>query len=116
MQMTLLCYHQVLETLKNSTIDLSSLLAAAADVGLHVNATKTKVLILNHPWSPPLQVEDINLDFDDHFNYPGSFIAAAENDVKKLQGQAWDAFWRLECIWKSKLPIAIKVAFTSVPF
>ena len=25
------------------------------------------------------------------------------------QGQAWDAFWRLERIWKSNLPIAIKV-------
>ena len=25
------------------------LVLAAADVGLHVNATKTKVLILNHP-------------------------------------------------------------------
>ncbi|CAH3175103.1 unnamed protein product, partial [Porites evermanni] len=68
--------------------------AAAADVGLHVNATKTKFLILNHPWSPPLQVKNINLDFDDDFNYPGSFIATTENDVKKLQGQEWDAFWR----------------------
>ena len=85
------------------------LVLAAADVGLHVNATKTKVLILNHPWSLPLQVKNIDLDFDDDFNYPGSFIATTENDVKKLQGQAWDAFWRLESIGKSNLPIAIKV-------
>ena len=82
------------------------LVLAAADVGLHVNATKTKVLILNHPWSPPLQVKNIDLDFDDDFNYPGSFIATTENYVKKLQGQ----FGSLTCRLLSRF------AFTSVPF
>ena len=78
------------------------LVLAAADVGLHVNATKTKVLILNHPWSPPLQVKNIDLDFDDDFNYPGSFIATTEN--YKVN---WEETTR--SIGKSNLPIAIKV-------
>ena len=84
-----------------------SLVLAAADVGLHVNATKTKVLILNHPWSPPLQVKNIDLDFDDDFNYPGSFIATTENYVKKLQGQLGSLTFRL---------LSRLFAFTSVPF
>ena len=78
------------------------LVLAAADVGLHVNATKTKVLIRNHPWSPPLQVKNIDLDFDDDFNYPGSFIATTEN--YKVN---WEETTR--SIGKSNLPIAIKV-------
>ena len=82
------------------------LVLAAADVGLHVNVTKTKVLIRNHPWSPPLQVKNIDLDVDDDFNYPGSFIATTENYVKKLQGQLGSLTCRL----------LSRFAFTSVPF
>ena len=50
-----------------------------------------------------------DLDFVDNFNYLGSYFATTENDVKKRQGQAWGAFWRLERIWNFNLPIAIKV-------
>ena len=40
---------------------LDRLVLAAADVGLHDNATKTKVLVLNHPWSPQPQVKTSTL-------------------------------------------------------
>ena len=35
-----------------------------------------------------------NIDFVDDFKYlVGSYIATTANDVKKRQGQEWDAFW-----------------------
>lgn len=43
------------------------LVLAALDVGLHVNATKTKVLVLSHPRSPTLRVNNIDFDFVDDF-------------------------------------------------
>ena len=42
-----------------------------------------------------LRVNNIGFDFVDDFKYlVGSYIATTENDVKKRQGQEWDAFWR----------------------
>ena len=54
-----------------------------------------------------------DLDFVDNFNYLGSYIATTENDVKKLQGQAWDASWRLKvrlfkCTVLSVLPYGLE--------
>ena len=36
---------------------------------------KPQVLVLNHPRSPPLRVNNIGFDSVDDFNYLGSYIA-----------------------------------------
>jgi len=85
----------LLSSIRDAQKFLDRLVLAALDVGLHVNATKTKVLVLNYPRSPPMRVNNIDFDFEDNFKYlVGSYIATTENDVKKRQGQEWDAFWR----------------------
>ena len=50
MQMTLLCYHQVLKTW---------FALAAEDVGLHIQDSKSKALVLNHLRSYFMQVTAI---------------------------------------------------------
>lgn len=85
----------LLSSIRDAQKFLDRLVLAALDVDLYVNATKTKVLVLNHLRSPPLRVNNIDFDFVDDFQYlVGSYIATTENDVKKRQGQEWDAFWR----------------------
>lgn len=99
------------ESIMSATELLHRVELAAANIGLFINAGKTKVMTLNmgdqagdlrSQWGEPIEnVED--------FIYLGSWIDGTERDIKVRKGKAWAALHRLKNIWKSKLSKSIKI-------
>jgi hypothetical protein len=64
----------------------------AANLGLHINASKTKVLSYNVQPAPVIKtISGDSLDIVEYFKYMGSYIANTEKDVNIRKGQAWHA-------------------------
>ena len=83
---------------------------AAASIGLHVYAHKTKYMCYN-------QTGDINtlegtpLKLVDKFTYLGSSVSSTEKDIDTRLTKAWTAIDRLSIIWKSDLTDKMKCSF-----
>ena len=89
---------------------LHSLKRAAAGIGLHVNAHKTKYMCFN-------QTDDIStlnvssLKLVDKFTYLGSSVSSTETDINTRLTKAWTTTDSLSVIWKSDLTDKIKRSF-----
>ena len=85
---------------------LASLHENSAQLGLHINIAKTKVLKSNHQQEgPPVTINGDTVEEVDNFCYLGSTIdntGGAEKDVKARIGKARTSFMLLKNIWKAK--------------
>ena len=87
-----------------------SLQRAAAGIGLHVNAHKTKYMCFN-------QTGDIStlngssLKLVNKFTYLGSSVSSTETDIDTWLAKAWTAINRLSVLWKSDLTDKMKRSF-----
>ena len=78
-------------------------------VGLKINKDKTKIFLVNYQLSNPVPIL-ATLEVVEHFKYLGAKIASSYNDFKQRRGIAWNQFWKLEKIWRSKdLTINLKL-------
>ena len=87
-----------------------SLERAAAGIGLHVNAHKTKYMCYN-PTGNIITLDGACLKLVDKFIYLGSSVASTEEDIDTRLTKAWTAIDRLSIIWKSDLTDKIKRSF-----
>ena len=89
---------------------LHNLERAAAGIGLHVNAHKTKYMCYN-------QTGDIStldrtpLKLVEKFTYLESSVSSTEKDIDTRLTKAWTAIYRLSIIWKSDLTDKIQRSF-----
>ena len=87
-----------------------SLETASGDIGLYVNAGKTKFISYNQTGS----IKTLNskaLKSVNSFTYLGSNIASTETDVKTQISKAWSAPDGFNAVWKPSLPNNIKRDF-----
>ena len=89
---------------------LYSLERVAPDIGLHVNAHKTKYMCFN-------QIGDICIQNDgsqklvDKFSNLGSRVSSTDTDIDTRLEKAWTAINRLSVIWKPELTDKMKRIF-----
>ena len=89
---------------------LRSLEQAAAGIGLHVNAHKTKYMCFNQ--TGDISTQDwSSLNQVDKFTYIGSSVSSTENDIDTWLMKAWTAIDKLLIIWKSDLTDKMKRSF-----
>ena len=85
---------------------LQSLERAAASIGLHVNAPKTKLMCFNQKGDIST-LDGTSLKLVDKFTYLGSSVSSTEKDIDK----AWRAIDKLSIVWKSNLTDKLKRSF-----
>ena len=79
---------------------LHSLERAAAGIGLHVNAHKTKYMCYNQT-GDITTLDRASLKLVNKFTYLGSSVSSIEKDIDTRLTKAWTAIERLSIIWKS---------------
>ena len=85
--------------------------ASAAQIGLVMNAKKTKVMAYNHSDNVRIMTTDgTQLEVVEDFKYLGSWIDNSEKDLKARKAEAWRACNKLTKIWKSDLTREIKIS------
>ena len=89
---------------------LHSLERAAASIGLHVNAHKTKYMCYNQTGDIST-LEGTPLKLVDKFTYLGSSVESTEKDIETRLTKAWTAINGLSIIWKSDLTDKMKRSF-----
>ena len=89
---------------------LHSLERAAAGIGLHVNAHKTKYMCYNQTGDIST-LDGTSLKLVDKFTYLGSSVSSTETDIDTRLTKAWTAIDRLSIIWKSDLTDKMKRSF-----
>ena len=89
---------------------LHSLEAAAADIGLHVNASKTEYICYRQD-GHIVTMDDSQLKKVENFNYLGSNVGSTEKDIQIRIAKAWKALNGMTIVWKSSLPEYIKRNF-----
>ena len=89
---------------------LQSLGWAAAGIGLHVNAHKTKYMGYNQTGDIST-LDGTSLKLVDKFTYRGSRVSSTEKDIDTRPTKAWTAIDRLSIIWKSDLTDKMKRGF-----
>ena len=85
---------------------------SASQVGLHLNATKTKILTSNIKNS--YSVTTLNgelLEHVNHFKYLGAYLPSSYHDFNTRKALAWSAANKLERIWKSNVNRELKLKF-----
>ena len=97
-------------TIGEASALLHSLEHAAQDIGLYVNADKTKHMCVNTQGTMNTINGELVKEVND-FTYLGSQIASTRKDVKCRIGKAWAALTKLTKIWKSSLPKNLKRRF-----
>ena len=91
---------------------LHSLEQAASQVGLLVNADKTKVMSINNSTTPQLVTASNTPLKDSHtFKYLGSLVPDSYKDFKQRKAQAWSAMAKLDRVWKSNISRKCKLHF-----
>ena len=85
--------------------------SAAKLIGLHINETKTEYMIFNQDGGEMKSLDDYKLKCVDDFVYLGSWINSCKKDVGVRINKAWAALRKLEPIWKSTLPMKLKMKF-----
>ena len=84
----------------------TSLNKIAEEIGLKINATKTKVIVITTQLSEPITINNIPVDTVDDFTYLGRVKSAEDGtkkDIKTRLPKARSAFARLKPVWKSKI-------------
>ena len=102
----------LLSELINQAQDLlTKVEVSAGQIGLVMNAKKTKVMAFNHDEEVKIITQDgSQLEVVQDFKYLGSWIASTEADVKTRKAEAWRACNKLKKIWKSDLSREIKTS------
>ena len=95
-------------SVENAQDQLDRVSKIAAEVGLVINASKTKVLTVNIK-EPKILLNNTELEVVTDFQYLGSYIGCADHDMKCRKGKAWSAFWLLQRVWSSSTPIQMKM-------
>ena len=91
---------------------LRSLNLQLEDVGLLINVHKTKYMTFNTDPNPSLNVKVKAIKLVSNFRSLGSWVTSSESDFKHRKSLAWNAFWKLEKLWRStSVNIKTKVAF-----
>ena len=92
---------------------LHNLERAAAGIGLHVNAHKTKYMCVNHIYinRRHFHTRRTSLKLVDKFTYLGSSVSSTEKDIDTRLTKAWMTIDKLMIIWKSDLTDKIKRSF-----
>ena len=104
-------YADDIALLANTPAQTETLLEqAAAGIGLHVNAHKTKYMCFNQRGDIST-VNGSSLKLVDKFTYLGSSVSSTETDINTRQEKAWTTIDRLSVIWKSDLTDNIKLSF-----
>ena len=98
-------------TLEQAQLLLLRLEAAASQIGLHVNESKTKYISYNQPVSDLITLNGQKLDIVNDFLYLGSWINSVEKDVNVRIAKAWTALHKMDIVWKSDLKKSIKISF-----
>ena len=86
---------------------------AAAGIGLHVNAHKTKYMCFNQRGDIST-LNGSSLKLTDKFIYRGSSVSSTETDINTWLAKALTTIDRLSVIWKSDLTDRIKCSFFQV--
>ena len=71
-------------------------------------------MIFNQDGEEIKSLGDYKLTFVDDFVYLGSWINSCKKDVDVRINKAWAGLRNLEPIWKSTLPMKLKLAIISV--
>ena len=98
-------------TLEQAQLFLLRLEVAAAQIGLHINESKTKFMSYNQPESELIALNGSKLEQVDDFLYLGSWINSVEKDIKVRIAKAWTAMRKMDTVWKSDLKKNIKIDF-----
>ena len=85
--------------------------SASKLTGLHINETKTEYMIFNQDGGEIKSLGDQKLKCVDDFVYLSSWINSCKKDVDVRINKAWAALQKLEPIWKSTLPMKLKLKF-----
>lgn len=100
------------DTLSQAQDLLTRVESAAATVGLKMNVSKTKFMAYNTNERPTLCTnEGSHLDQVKDFQYLGSWVDESEKDFKIRKALAWKACNKMRTLWKSNLPVSIKIRF-----
>ena len=83
---------------------------AARAVGLAVNYQKTKLMYCNCTPSQPTHDDLRQMDIVTDFKYLGSRIVSSLEDFRQRKAIAWNKFWQLSNVWRSKtIDITLKL-------
>jgi exonuclease III len=101
------------DTIEKAQRLLHDLETAASDIGLHVNDLKTEFMLVNidDPEPAITTLDGKALKQVQDFKYLGSYIADSRKDFNTRKGMAWTACIKLQKIWNSKIPAALKRKF-----
>jgi len=92
----------VSETTRNAQALLQKLETAATAVGLTINQSKTKAMIIgDKPTGEQILLKTRNIDIVDDFCYLGSWVAMSNRDINIRKAQAWKAINKLRRICKA---------------
>jgi len=90
------------DTIRNAQVLLSALECAAKEVGLLVNKSKTKTLVINTcTTNDILSLSSGPVDFVEDFCYLGSWIRTTDKDIASRKAKAWAAANKLWRLWKA---------------
>ena len=90
------------DTIKGAQALLSALECAAKEVGLLINQSKTKSLVINTcTTNDILSLSSGPVDFVDDYCYLGSWIRTTDKDIASRKAKAWAAANKLWKLWKA---------------
>ncbi|KAG1667915.1 Zwei Ig domain protein zig-8 [Nymphon striatum] len=84
---------------------------ASYKVGLAINLSKTKVMFNRNVAIQPIMTGNVALDQVDRYTYLGQLISIHrdwEPEVRQRVALGWQAFGRLNNVWRSKLSLCLK--------
>ncbi|KAG1668286.1 Neurotrophin 1 [Nymphon striatum] len=90
---------------------VEELRTASNKVGLEINLSKTKVMFNRNVEIQPIMTENVALDQVDRYTYLRQLISIHrdwEPEVRRRGALGWQAFGRLNNVWRSKLPLCLK--------
>ena len=90
------------DAIRNTHVLLSALECAAKEVGLLINKSKTKTLVINTcTTNDILSLSSGPVDFVEDFCYLGSWIRTTDKDRASRKAKAWTAANKLWRLWKA---------------
>ena len=91
------------ETISNAQSLLSNLESAALEVGLTINVSKTKAMLINSKTPKnTLSLSSGAVEFVDDFCYLGSWMSSVDKDIAVRKAQAWSAASKMSNLWKAE--------------
>ncbi|KAG1658687.1 Ubiquitin-related modifier 1 [Nymphon striatum] len=84
---------------------------ASNEVGLEINLSETKVMFNRNVEIQPIMTGNVSMDQVDRYTYLGQLISIHrdwEPEVRRRVALGWQAFGRLNNVWRSKLPFCLK--------